>query len=73
MDGLTNAVGNTVRGTPLELIKDLVGWFGFNGPLRQYFSLYPAVFQREGERGEIRQRRVKMPKQPPHAPTASTM
>ena len=30
----------------------LVGCFGFNGPLRQYFSLYPAVSQREGERGE---------------------
>ena len=28
----------------------LVGWFGFNGPLRQYFSLYRAVSQREGER-----------------------
>ena len=28
--------------------------FGFNGPLRQYFSLYPAVSQREGERGEDR-------------------
>ena len=30
----------------------LVGCFGFNGPLRQYFSLYQAVSQREGERGE---------------------
>ena len=31
------------------------GWlvvFGFNGPLRQYFSQYRAVSQREGERGE---------------------
>ena len=28
------------------------GCFGFNGPLRQYFSLYRAVSQREGERGE---------------------
>ena len=29
------------------------GWLvdvGFNGPLRQYFSLYRAVSQREGER-----------------------
>ena len=29
------------------------GWlvgFGFNGPLRQYFSIYRAVSQREGER-----------------------
>ena len=32
----------------------LVGCFGFNGPLRQYFSLYQAVSQREGERGEKR-------------------
>ena len=31
---------------------DLVGCFGFNGPLRQYFSLYRAVSQREGEREE---------------------
>ena len=33
----------------------MVGWlvgFGFNSPLRQYFSLYRAVSQREGERGE---------------------
>ena len=30
----------------------LVGCFGFNGPLRQYFSLYRAVLQREGERRE---------------------
>ena len=30
----------------------LVDCFGFNGPLRQYFSLYLAVSQREGERGE---------------------
>ena len=29
----------------------LVGCFGFNGPLRHYFSLYRAVSQREGERG----------------------
>ena len=47
--------------------------FGFNGPLRQYFSLYRAVFQREGLREEKRQRRVKMSKQPPSAPTASAI
>ena len=32
-----------------------VGWlvgYGFNGPLRQYFSLYRAVSQREGKRDE---------------------
>ena len=33
-------------------IPKLVGCFGFNGPLRQYFSLYRAVSQREGEKGE---------------------
>ena len=30
----------------------LDGCFGFNGPFRQYFSLYRAVSQREGERKE---------------------
>ena len=50
----------------------LVGWlfFGLNDPLRQYFSLYRVVSQREGERGEKGQMRVKMFKQPPPAPTA---
>ena len=54
----------------------LVGWlvgFEFNGPLRQYFSLYRAVSQREGERGEKGQTRVKICKQPPPAPTASAV
>ena len=38
----------------LEVVRHgwLVGCFGFNGPLRQYFSLYRAISQREGERGE---------------------
>ena len=31
----------------------LVGCFRSNGPLRQYFSLYRAVYQREGEREKI--------------------
>ena len=30
-------------------LKGLVGCFGLNGPLRQYFSLYRAVSQRERE------------------------
>ena len=33
----------------------LVGWlvvFGLNDPVRQYFSLYRVVSQREGEREE---------------------
>ena len=46
---------------------------GFSGPLRQYFSLYQAVSQREGERGEKGQRRVKLSKQPPPALTASAI
>ena len=32
--------------------KWLVGCVEFNGPLRQYFSLYRAVSQREGDRVE---------------------
>ena len=55
------------------LVGWLVGCFGLNGPLRQYFSLYRAVSQREGERGEKGQMRVKMSKQPPPAPTASAV
>ena len=30
----------------------LVGCFGLNGPVRQYFSLYRAASQRKGERKE---------------------
>ena len=40
------------RDTPTSKPTELVGCFEFNGPLRQYFSLYRAVSQREGERGE---------------------
>ena len=36
----------------LQTMDWLVGCFGLNGPLRQYFSLYRAVSQREGERKE---------------------
>ena len=36
----------------IHINKELVGCFGFNGPLKQYFSLYRAVSQREGEREE---------------------
>ena len=38
--------------TIYSIVGWLVGCFGFNGPLRQYFSLYRAVSQREGEKGE---------------------
>ena len=37
------------RNELIQMISWLVGCFGFNGPLRQYFSLYRAVSQREGE------------------------
>ena len=54
----------------------IFGWLvglGFNDPLRQYFSLYRAVSQREGERGKKGYMRVKTSKQPPPAPTASAV
>ena len=44
-----------VRCSLVEASMSNFGWlvgFGFNGPLRQYFSLYRAVSQREGERGK---------------------
>ena len=47
----------------------LVCCFGFNGPLRQYFSLYRAVSQREGERTEKRSTKAEMSKQPLTGPT----
>ena len=35
--------------------REVVGWLvGLNGLLRQYFSLYQAVSQREGEKEEMR-------------------
>ena len=39
----------------VQTMLEPVGWLvvlGFNCPFRQYFSLYQAVSQREGERGE---------------------
>ena len=55
----TKAVSLILKGTSAIRVPDkrigwLVGCFGFNGPLRQYFSLYQAVSQREGERKEKR-------------------
>ena len=43
--------GKRKRGRQKKIF--LVGCFGLNGPLRQYFSLYRAVSQREGERIEM--------------------
>ena len=36
--------------TIIQISSWLVGCFGFNGPLRQYISLYRAVSERDGER-----------------------
>ena len=51
----------------------LLGCFGFNGPLRQSFSLYRVVSRREGERKEMINERKKMSKQHPPAPTESAI
>ena len=51
----------------------LVGCFTLNGPLRQCFSLYQAVSQKEGERKEKWQMREKCSNNPQTAPTASTI
>ena len=40
------------RPTVWMIVGWLVGCLGFTGPLRQSFSLYRAVSQREGEREE---------------------
>ena len=55
-----------------NILQVLVGCFGFNGPLRQYFRLYWAVSQSEGERKEMIDQR-KMSIQPPPAPTVSAV
>ena len=44
--------GHSCHCACIRFAQLLVDCFGFNGPLRQYFSLYRAVSQREGERGE---------------------
>ena len=54
----------------LNLRSWLVGCFVFNGFLRQYFSLYRAVFQRVGEKKREKQMREKMSKQLPPEPSA---
>ena len=50
----------------------LVGCCGFNGPLRQYFSLYQAISQREGD-GRERIDESKNVQTTPPAPTASAI
>ena len=49
MDGQTNE-RRTDRWIVCWLVGWLVGCVRLNGPLRQYFSLYRAVSQREGEK-----------------------
>ena len=62
-----------ISGYHLIVLNDwMVGCFGLNGPLRQYFSLYRAVSQGEGERKE-NDRREKNSKQSPPATTASAV
>ena len=54
-------------GTVVALEEEMVGCLGFHGPVRQYFSLYRAVFQREAERKEKIDERKKCPNNPhPH-------
>ena len=57
-NGCVSACGRLTSGrlrlVPEGVVGWLVGCLGFNGPLRQYFSLYRAVSQREGERKEKR-------------------
>ena len=51
----------------------LVGWFvvlELNGHLRQYFTLYQAVFQRGRKKKEMKEGREKCPNNRPTAPTA---
>ena len=43
----------------------LVGCFGHNGPLRQYFRLYRGVYQRERKRGEMIDERNNFQPTPP--------
>ena len=62
----------TVLGRPSNLDQSRArAYWMFSGPLRQYFSLYQAVSEREGERGERIER--KNVQTTPPAPTASAI
>ena len=55
INSMQNVISDVTRQNAILdpiIIFDDVGCFGFNGPLRQYFSLYRAVSQREGAREE---------------------
>ena len=47
---MKNAILSNFRSYCIYKLNRMVGCFGLNGPLRQYFSLYRAVSQRERER-----------------------
>ena len=49
------------KNTLLPIVVMLVGCFWLNGPLRQYFSLYQAVSQREGERNDRQEKKFPSP------------
>ena len=57
LDEILNLIESVSEGFPsyssiypeILLQRWLAGCFGLNGPLRQYYSLYRAVSQREGE------------------------
>ena len=62
-------LANLIKGHQrnISVVGWLVGWFGLNGPLRQNFSLYRAVSQREIVRKKIDRREKKCPNSPhPH-------
>ena len=57
---------NIIEKNSVESTGWLVGCFWLKGPLRQYFSLYRAISQREGER-KRNDREKKCPNNPhPH-------
>ena len=60
-------ISHRARSTP----SMVVGCFGLNGPLRQYFNLYRAVSQGEGGKKRNDRPEKKMSKQHPPAPTVS--
>ena len=49
---INTAAGGIVTSVVETNHLSYIGWFGFNGALRQYFSLYQVIFQREGESKE---------------------
>ena len=52
MESMCPAMSNLVPLNVDPILVGLVGCFGFNGPLRQYFSLSRAISQRGRKRRE---------------------